>query len=156
MQVPRLTKIVLNIGFGRHAKEEKFIESALSLLSTITGQKPVRAKAKKSISNFKIRQGMDIGAAVTLRGERMYDFFDRLITLTLPRVRDFRGLSRKSFDGRGNYTFGFKEHLAFPEITGVEVGDIIHGLEITVATNAKTDEAGYALLSKLGLPLRQK
>src|SRR3989338_11423698 len=122
MQVPRIMKVVLNVGFGRHAKEEKYIEAVERTLKLITGQKSVRNKSKKSISNFKIREGMEIGASVTLRGKRMYEFLDKLINLTLPRVRDFRGLSIDSFDGCGNYTFGFKEQLAFPEIGGTEAG----------------------------------
>lgn len=156
MQVPNVRKIVLNVGFGRHAKEEKYVESVEKMLATITGQKPARRAAKKSISNFKTRQGMIIGASVTLRGQRMYEFLDRLLTLTLPRVRDFRGLNPKSFDGHGSYTFGFKEHLAFPEITGVEVGDFIHSLEITVVTTAKTDVSAHALLKHLGFPFHKK
>lgn len=156
MQVPKVTKVVLNVGFGRHAKEEKYIEAVERTLSQITGQKPVRNLAKKSISNFKIREGQPIGASVTLRGPRMYEFLDKLITLTLPRVRDFRGISPESFDARGNYTLGFKEQLAFPEITGVDANDIIHGLEITVATSAKTKADGHALLKQLGFPFRKK
>lgn len=156
MQVPRVTKVVLNVGFGRHAKEEKYIESVEKTLTNITGQKPMRNKSKKSISNFKIREGQIIGASVTLRGQRMYEFLDRLIMLTLPRVRDFRGLNPESFDARGNYTLGFKEHLAFPEITGAEMGDIIHGVEITVCTSADSKESGRALLTELGFPFRKK
>lgn len=156
MEVPRITKVVLNVGFGRHAKEEKYIDTVERTLSTITGQKPVRNKAKKSISNFKTRQGMVIGASVTLRGPRMYEFLDRLIMLTLPRVRDFRGLDPNSFDAQGNYTLGFKEHLAFPEITGVEAGDAIHGLELTVCSTATSKAAGLALLTELGFPFRKK
>lgn len=156
MQVPKITKVVLNVGFGRHAKEEKYIESVERTLTNITGQKPMRNKSKKSISNFKIREGQIIGASVTLRGQRMYEFLDRLIMLTLPRVRDFRGLNPESFDARGNYTLGFKEHLAFPEITGAEMGDIIHGVEITVCSTATSKESGRALLTELGFPFRKK
>ncbi len=156
MQVPKVTKVVLNVGFGRHAKEEKYIESVEKTLTNITGQKPMRNKSKKSISNFKIREGQIIGASVTLRGQRMYEFLDRLIMLTLPRVRDFRGLNPESFDARGNYTLGFKEHLAFPEITGAEMGDIIHGVEITVCTSADSKESGRTLLTELGFPFRKK
>mgnify|MGYP001561447622 CR=1 FL=1 len=156
MQVPRVSKVVLNVGFGRHAKEEKYIESVERTLSQITGQKPVRNKAKKSISNFKLREGMPVGASVTLRGPRMYDFLDKLVSLTLPRVRDFRGISPTAFDARGNYTLGFKEHLAFAEIAGVDANDIIHGLEITVATTATSKEDGHALLTHLGFPFRKK
>ncbi len=156
MQIPRVSKVVLNVGFGRHAKEEKYIESVERTLSLITGQKPVRNKSTKSISNFKIREGQIIGASVTLRGQRMYEFLDRFIMLTLPRVRDFRGLNPNSFDARGNYTVGFKEHLAFPEITGADMGEVIHGLEITVCTTAKGKEDGRALLTELGFPFRKK
>ena len=156
MQVPRLEKVVLNVGFGRHAKEEKYIDSVERTLTLITGQKPVRNKSTKSISNFKIREGMVIGASVTLRGQRMYEFLDRLISLTLPRVRDFRGLNPNSFDARGNYTLGFKEHLSFPEITGADMGEVIHGLEITVCSNAKNKKEGNMLLSALGFPFRKK
>lgn len=156
MQVPRVNKVVLNVGFGRHAKEEKYIESVERTLNLITGQKPVRNKSTKSISNFKIREGQVIGASVTLRGQRMYEFLDRLIMLTLPRVRDFRGLNPNSFDACGNYTVGFKEHLAFPEITGADMGEVIHGLEITVCSTAKTKEEGRALLTELGFPFRKK
>lgn len=156
MQVPRLSKVVLNIGFGRHAKEEKYIDSVERTLATITGQKPAKSGAKKSISNFKTRQGMIIGSSVTLRGPRLYEFLDRLLTLTLPRVRDFRGLSPKSFDGHGNYTLGLNEHLAFPEITGIEVGESIHSLEITIVTTAKKDNDARALLTHLGFPFRKK
>lgn len=155
MQVPHVEKVVLNVGFGRHAKEEKYIESVEKTLKAVTGQKPLKNKSKKSISNFKIREGMVIGASVTLRGNRMYEFLDKLINLTLPRVRDFRGLDTKSFDKRGNYTFGFKEHLAFPEIGGVEAADAIHGVEITVSTSAMNRDEGYALLQKLGFPFKK-
>lgn len=155
MQVPKVVKVVLNVGFGRHAKEEKYIESVEKTLKAISGQKPMRNKSKKSISNFKIREGMVIGASVTLRGDRMYEFLDRLISLTLPRVRDFRGLEPKSFDKQGNYTFGFKEHLAFPEIAGVEAADIVHGIEITVSTSATSRDEGFALLKKLGFPFKK-
>jgi large subunit ribosomal protein L5 len=156
MQVPRIQKVVLNVGFGRHAKEEKFIDSVERTLTLITGQKPVRNKAKKSISNFKIREGMVIGSSVTLRGTRMYEFLDRLISLTLPRVRDFRGLNPNSFDACGNYTLGFKEHLAFPEVTGADMGEVIHGLEITIGTSAKSKDEGYELLAAIGFPFRSK
>lgn len=156
MQTPRVTKVVLNVGFGRHAKEEKYIDNVEKTLTLITGQKPIRNKSTKSISNFKIREGQVIGASVTLRGQRMYEFLDRLIMLTLPRVRDFRGLNPTSFDDRGNYTLGFKEHLAFPEITGADMGDSIHGVEITVCTTAKNKEEGRALLTEMGFPFRKK
>lgn len=155
MQIPRIQKVVLNIGYGKRAKENAFIERAEETLRRISGQKPVRNKAKKSISNFKLREGTEIGSTVTMRGDRMYDFLYKFIHLTLPRVRDFRGLNPKSFDGRGNYTIGFKEHLAFPEIGG-EAADQIHGLEVTIGTNALTNEAGRALLEELGFPFRKK
>lgn len=155
MQVPRIEKVVLNVGYGRIAKESAQIEKIERTLRLISGQKPIHNKAKKSIANFKMREGMPIGASVTLRGARMYDFLYKLIHLTLPRVRDFRGISPKSFDGRGNYTLGFKEQLAFPEI-GAEGVELIHGLEITVATTAQNDAAALALLQKLGFPFREK
>ncbi len=154
MQVPRVSKVVLNVGFGRHSKEKPYMESVVRTLEKITGQKPVLNKAKKSISNFKIRQGTEIGASVTLRGASMYDFLYKLIHLTLPRVRDFRGLNPKSFDAKGNYTLGFKENLAFPEM-GVESGELIHGVEITINTTAKNPEEGLALLSEIGFPFKQ-
>ena len=155
MEVPRIDKVVINVGYGRHAKDKSYIESVERTLELIAGQKPLRNKAKKSISNFKIREGMDIGSSVTLRGSKMYDFLYKLINLTFPRVRDFRGLNPKSFDGRGNYTIGFKENLAFPEISG-DAADKSHGLEVTVATTAKSNEQGYALLEKLGFPFKRK
>lgn len=155
MQVPRIEKIVVNVGFGRHSKDNNFIEGVERTLERITGQKPVRNKAKKSISNFKIREGMDVGASVTLRGKTMYEFLYKFINLTLPRVRDFRGLNPKSFDAAGNYSVGFKENLAFPEM-GVEANDLIHGLEITVSTTAQSAEEGFTLLEKMGFPFRKK
>lgn len=155
LQAPRLLKVVVNVGYGRQAKDQPFIEHVEKTLAAITGQKPVHHLAKKSISNFKIREGMKIGASVTLRGERMYDFVYKLIHLTLPRVRDFRGLNPKAFDGRGNYTVGFKENLAFPEVRA-EAMDKIHGLEITLITTAKSREEGLSLLKALGFPFRQK
>lgn len=155
MQVPRCVKVVVNAGYGRHVKEKGFIDAVEKTLSLITGQKPVHNAAKKSISNFKIRQGMNIGASVTLRGERMYQFLYRLINLTLPRVRDFRGLDPKAFDGRGNYTIGFKEHLAFPEVSAESV-DHIHGFAVNIVTTAKTPKEGLALLKELGFPFKQK
>lgn len=154
MQVPKLKKIVINVGYGRNVKEAAFIENIEKTLTAISGQKPVHNKSKKSISNFKIRQGMNIGASVTLRGKRMYDFIDKLISLTLPRVRDFRGISRKSFDKQGNYTLGFKEHTAFPEIK-VDAIDKIHGLEVVINTTAKNKEQGLVLLEKLGFPFQK-
>lgn len=155
MQVPRLNKVVLNIGYGRHVKEASYIERVEKTLKLISGQKPVHNKAKQSISNFKTRQGMEIGVSVTLRGQKMYDFLYKLIHLTLPRVRDFRGLDTKSFDGKGNYSIGFKEHLAFPEI-GAEATDVIHGLQVVISTSAHTNEQGMALLEKLGFPFYKK
>ena len=151
MQVPRLKKLVLNAGIGRFVKEPRFIENVEATLSKITGQKPIRTKAKKSISNFKTREGMEIGVAVTLRGVKMYQFLEKLVSITLPRVRDFRGLSEKSFDKNGNYTIGFKENLAFPEIKADEI-EKIHGLQIIINTNVKNKAEGKALLTHLGLP----
>ena len=154
MQVPRLVKVVINVGYGRNVKEQAFIDNVENTLKAITGQKPMHNKSKKSISNFKIREGMPIGASVILRGKRMYDFIDKLVSVTLPRVRDFRGLSPKSIDGHGNYTLGFKEHLAFPEIKADAV-DKIHGLEVVINTSAKDKESGLALLEKLGFPFQK-
>lgn len=154
MQVPKISKVVLNVGFGRHTKEKSYSEGVVKTLEKITGQKAVLNKAKKSISNFKIRQGQEIGASVTLRGDQMYEFLYKLIHLTLPRVRDFRGLNPKSFDKKGNYTLGFKENLAFPEM-GVEASELIHGVELTVATTANNPEEGLALLTEVGFPFKQ-
>jgi len=149
--VPAVTKIVVNAGSGNGVKDAKLQEAVVSTLTRITGQKPVLTRAKKSISAFKIRQGMTIGAKVTLRGTRMYEFLDKLINVALPRVRDFRGLPPGGFDGQGNYTLGFKEHLAFPEIRSDEV-EKIHGLEVVLATTAGNPKAGRALLEQLGFP----
>jgi large subunit ribosomal protein L5 len=151
MQVPKIKKVVLNAGIGRFVKEPRFIENVENTLTKISGQKPMRTKAKKSISNFKTREGMEIGVAVTLRGAKMYQFLDKLLAITLPRVRDFRGLSDKSFDKNGNYAIGFKENLAFPEIKAEEL-EKIHGLQIIINTNAKNKVAGKALLTHIGLP----
>ena len=151
MQVPKVKKVVVNAGIGRFVKEARFIDNVESTISKITGQKPIRTKAKKSISNFKIREGMEIGVAVTLRGARMYQFLDKLVAITLPRVRDFRGLSEKSFDKNGNYTIGFKENLAFPEIKAEEL-EKIHGLQIVINTNVKNRAEGKVLLTHLGFP----
>ncbi|WAM34653.1 50S ribosomal protein L5 [Caldicellulosiruptor morganii] len=151
MQVPRLGKIVVNIGLGEAKDNPKALEAAVNDLMAITGQKPVVTRAKKSISNFKLRKGMPIGCMVTLRGDRMYEFLDKMINLALPRVRDFRGVSDKSFDGRGNYTIGFKEQVVFPEIDYDKV-DKIRGLEVTIVTSAKTDEEAKELLRLLGMP----
>jgi len=154
MQVPRVEKVTLNIGYGRHAKDKAFIERVEHTLARISSQKPVRNKATKSISNFKIREGMEIGSSVTLRGNAMYEFLYKFINLTLPRVRDFRGLSPKSFDGQGNYAIGFKEQLAFPEISG-DAADMIHGLQVIITTTATNNEEGFALLEKIGFPFKK-
>ncbi|MGB0651243.1 MAG: 50S ribosomal protein L5 [Rhodothermales bacterium] len=151
MQVPRLVKISVNKGVGEAATNKKVMDEAVQELRIITGQHPMVRKARKAVSNFKIRQGMPIGASVTLRGERMYEFMDRLITLALPRVRDFRGISDRSFDGRGNYTLGIKEQIVFPEINVDSVGTI-SGLDVTFVTTAQTDEEALALLKALGMP----
>ncbi|MFH1946989.1 MAG: 50S ribosomal protein L5 [Candidatus Magasanikbacteria bacterium] len=153
MQVPKLEKVVINVGYGRYIKDAGFIDNIEKTLRSITGQNPVHNKAKKSISNFKIREGMKIGVSVTLRGKKMYEFIDKLISITLPRVRDFRGISKKSFDKQGNYTLGFKEHIAFPEIKGDAV-EKIHGLEMVICTTSKSREEGEALLEKLGFPFK--
>ena len=152
MQVPRLLKIVLNMGVGEGAADKKKLDAAIADLTLISAQKPKTTFAKKSIANFKLREGHAIGAMVTLRGKRMYDFLDKLITIALPRIKDFQGLSKSKFDGRGNYAFGIKEHLIFPEIS-VEKLESIRGMDIVIATTAKTDDEGRALLAKLGLPL---
>ncbi|OGH66551.1 MAG: 50S ribosomal protein L5 [Candidatus Magasanikbacteria bacterium RIFCSPHIGHO2_02_FULL_41_13] len=153
MQVPALKKIVVNVGYGRHAKDNAYIENVENTLTSITGQKPLRNKSTKSISNFKIREGMDIGMSVTLRGPAMYNFLYKLIHITFPRVRDFRGVSVKNFDRQGNYSIGFKENIAFPEV-GIEAIDKIHGLQVVISTSAKNAKEGQALLSKLGFPFR--
>ncbi len=154
MQVPRIDKIVVNMCVGEATKNGKLIEIAVEELGQITGQKPMIAKAKKAISNFKLREGMPIGCYVTLRREKMWAFFDRLVNLGLPRVRDFRGLSPKGFDGRGNYNMGLKEQIVFPEIS-LEKIDQTRGMNITICTTAKTDAEGRALLAALGFPFRQ-
>lgn len=151
MEAPRLVKVVLNVGYGRFVKESNFAENVENTLKKISGQKPMRTKSKKSISNFKIREGQDIGAMVTLRGPRMYQFLEKLLNVTFPRTRDFRGVSEKGFDGQGNYTIGFKENLAFPEVKSGEI-DKSHGLQIIINTSAKNKEAGKALLKLLGFP----
>lgn len=153
MQVPRLQKILVNMGLGEAIQNIKVLDSAINELMAITGQKPVPTKARKSIANFKLRKGMSIGAVVTLRADRMYEFFDRLVNVSLPRVRDFRGVSSKSFDGRGNYSLGVKEQIIFPEIDYDKI-DKIKGLNINIVTTAKTDEEGKALLGLLGMPFR--
>ncbi len=151
MQVPKITKVVINVGVGRFIKEAGFIDNVEKTLTKITGQKPVRTCAKKAISNFKIREGQEIGVMVTLHGPRMYHFLEKLLWVTFPRVRDFHGISDKAFDTRGNYTVGFKENIAFPEVKMEEI-EKIHGLEVVIVTNAKNKVAGKALLSQLGFP----
>ena len=154
MQVPKLNKIVVNIGCGDASHNSKLLEAALNDLTLITGHKPVVTKAHKSIAGFKIREGQAIGCKVTLRGEAMYNFLDKLISISLPRVRDFRGLSPKAFDGRGNYTIGIKEQLVFPEIEFDNVVKV-RGLDIVLVTTAKTNEEAFALLQELGIPFRK-
>lgn len=154
MEVPKLNKIVINIGLGSAKDNPKVLESALRDLEIISGQKPVITTAKKSIANFKLREGMKIGTKVTLRGEKMYDFLDRLVNIALPRVRDFRGVSASSFDGRGNYALGIKEQLIFPEIA-YDMIDQIRGMDIIIVTTAKTDEESKALLELLGMPFKK-
>ncbi len=153
MQSPRLEKIVVNMGLGEAINNGKIIDASVEQLAVITGQKPVVTKARKSIANFKLRQGQSIGAMVTLRGDRMYEFFDRLVSIALPRVRDFKGVSPKAFDGKGNYTLGVREQIIFPEINYDKV-EKIKGLNITVVTTARNDEEGRALLRLLGMPFR--
>jgi large subunit ribosomal protein L5 len=154
MQVPKIEKIVVNMGVGDAIANSKALDAAVEDLATITGQKPLITKAKKSIAVFKLREGMSIGAKVTLRGEKMYEFFDKLVSISLPRVRDFRGVNPNSFDGRGNYTLGVKEQLIFPEIVYDKVFKV-RGMDIVIVTTAKTDEEGRALLSMLGMPFRK-
>lgn len=154
MQVPRLEKIVLNMGLGSSKENPKAIESAVKELETITGQHPIVTKARKSIANFKLREGMNVGVKVTLRGEKMYDFLDKIMNISLPRVRDFRGISSKSFDGRGNYAVGIKEQLIFPEIE-YDMVDQIRGMDIVVVTTANTDEEAKELLDKMGMPFKK-
>ena len=153
MQIPTLTKIVVNMGVGVAAKDSMLIEGAVRDLTTITGQKPVVTKARKSIANFKLREGQPIGAHVTLRGDRMWEFMDRLLSISLPRIRDFRGLSPKQFDGSGNYTFGLTEQVVFAEIQQDKL-DRVRGMDITIVTSAKNDDEGRALLRALGFPFR--
>lgn len=151
MEVPKLEKIILNIGLGEAKDNPKALDNAVEELRTITGQSPVVTIAKKSVANFKLREGMKIGTKVTLRGQKMYDFYDKLVSIALPRVRDFRGVSAKSFDGRGNYAMGIKEQLIFPEIEYDKV-DAIRGMDVVVVTTAKTDEEARALLALMGMP----
>lgn len=153
MQVPKVERVVLNVGMGEAIQNVKLLESAVTELGIITGQRPVVTKAKKAIAGFKLRQGMPIGAKVTLRNDRMYEFLDRLVSLALPRIRDFRGVSPKAFDGRGNYTLGLKEQLIFPEIQYDSVASI-HGMDITIVTTANTNDEGKALLRHMGMPFR--
>jgi len=151
MQIPRIQKIVVNIGLGEAMDNPKALEAAVVDLTTVTGQKPIQTKARKSIANFKLREGRVIGAKVTLRGDRMWAFFDRLVNIALPRVRDFRGISANAFDGRGNYTLGLRDQLIFPEIEYDKI-DKLRGMEVTIVTTAKTDEHARALLKVLGMP----
>ncbi len=155
MQAPKLTKIVVNIGLGESIQNAKAIDAAVGDLTAIVGQKPVVTKAKKSIAAFKLREGMPIGAMVTLRGPRMYEFYDRLVAIALPRIRDFRGVSANSFDGRGNYTLGLREQLVFPEIEYDKI-DKTRGLEMSFVTTARNDEEGRRLLALLGMPFAKK
>jgi large subunit ribosomal protein L5 len=155
MMIPRLDKIVVNVGLGEAVQNAKALDAAVGDIAAITGQKPVVTRAKKSIASFKIRQGMPIGCKVTLRGERMWDFLEKLIYVSLPRVRDFRGVSPKAFDGRGNYALGLKEQLIFPEIDYDKV-DKIRGMDIIIVTTAKTDEEAKALLKGLGMPFAER
>jgi large subunit ribosomal protein L5 len=154
MQTPKLAKIVINMGVGDAVGQPSLIEGAVTDLTVISGQKPVVTKAKKSIAGFKLREGNAIGVKVTLRGDRMYEFFDRLISIAIPRIRDFRGLNPRSFDGNGNYTFGVNEQLIFPEIDYDKV-DVIRGMDITIVTTARTDDEGRALLAAFGFPFKK-
>jgi large subunit ribosomal protein L5 len=154
MAVPKLQKISLNIGLGEATQNAKLIDGAVNEMSQIAGQKPVITKARKSIAAFKLREGMPIGCMVTLRGDRMYEFFDRLVNVALPRVRDFRGVSSKSFDGRGNYTLGIRDQLIFPEIDYAKV-EKTKGMNVSIITTARTDAEGVALLKAMGMPFRQ-
>ena len=153
-QVPRLEKVTLNMGVGEAIQNPKVLESAVAELTAITGQRPVVTKARKAIANFKLRQGMPIGCMVTLRGERMYEFLDRLLSVALPRVRDFKGISDRSFDGRGNYSLGIREQIIFPEVD-IDKVDKVKGITINICTTAKTDDEGRLLLRALGVPFRQ-
>ena len=154
MQIPTIDKIVINMGIGDAVSNSKVLDEAVAELALITGQKPVITRAKKSIAGFRLREGMPIGCEVTLRGERMYDFLDKLVSVSLPRVRDFRGVSKKSFDGRGNYTLGVKEQLIFPEIDFDKVNKV-RGMDIVVVTTANTDEEARELLTQLGMPFQK-
>jgi large subunit ribosomal protein L5 len=154
MQVPKITKIVVNMGLGEAIQNHKLLEAATTELAALTGQKPVITKARRSIATFKLRTGMSIGCMVTLRRDRMYDFLDRLLNVALPRVRDFRGVSRKAFDGKGNYTMGIREQIIFPEVDYDKI-EKIKGLNVTIVTTARTDEEGLALLNYFGMPFRK-
>jgi large subunit ribosomal protein L5 len=154
MQVPKLKKIVLNVGMGEAIQNIKLLDAAVKELATITGQKSVITRANKSIASFKLRKGMPIGCKVTLRGERMYEFLDKFISIALPRIRDFRGVSEKAFDGRGNYAFGVREQIIFPEINHDKIASI-YGMDVIIVTTAKTNEEGKALLKHLGMPFRE-
>lgn len=154
MQVPKVTKVIVNMGLGEAIQNAKILDSAVDEIRTITGQQPVITKASKSIAAFKLREGMSIGAKVTLRDEKMYEFLDRMINIALPRVRDFRGISAKAFDGRGNYSLGIREQIIFPEIVYDKV-QRIQGMNITIVTSAKTDEEGYQLLKLMGMPFKK-
>jgi large subunit ribosomal protein L5 len=154
MQVPRLVKIVVNMGVGRATQQRSLLDGAVTDLTTITGQKPSVRKAKKSIATFKLREGNEIGAMVTMRGDRMWEFYDRLVSLTIPRIRDFRGLPATSWDGRGNYTFGLSEQVVFPEIDYDKI-DTVRGMNVTIVTTATTNDHGRALLAALGFPFRR-
>lgn len=153
LQIPTVTKVVLNVGVGDASKEQKLLDSVVEELTVISGQKPVVTRARKSISNFSLREGMPVGASVTLRGDRMWEFLDRLVGAAIPRVRDFRGLNTRSFDGRGNYTLGIKEQIIFPEVDYDKVVKV-HGMDITVVTSTDKDDEGLALLRELGFPFR--
>ena len=153
MQIPKLLKVVVNVGLGEAIQNPKLLDAAVKEMAEITGQKPVVRKAKKSIAAFKLREGMSIGCSVTLRQDRMWEFLDRLINVALPRIRDFKGISGKAFDGRGNYTLGLKEQFIFPEIDYDKV-EMVHGMDIAIVTSAKTDEEGKALLRLFGMPFR--
>ncbi|WP_188433203.1 50S ribosomal protein L5 [Kroppenstedtia guangzhouensis] len=155
MQVPKVEKVVINMGVGEAVQNPKVLDGAVEDLTQISGQKPVVTRAKKSIAGFKLREGMPIGAKVTLRGQRMYDFLDKLINVALPRVRDFRGISPKAFDGRGNYTLGLKEQLVFPEIDYDKV-DKVRGMDVVIVTTANTDEEARELLTRMGMPFRKQ
>ncbi len=155
MQAPRMQKIVINMGVGDAIQDQKLLEAAMNELGQITGQRPAVRRARKAISNFKLRAGLPIGCVVTLRGARMYEFYDRLINVAVPRIRDFRGLNQRSFDGRGNYTLGLTEQIIFPEINIEKVGKI-RGMDVTIVTSAKTDEEGRELLKLMNMPFRQR